>query len=361
VQESPLTQLILDTAMNAFVSMDTDGLVTEWNRSAEQIFGYSKQEALGRPVAELVMPERYREAHRQGLQRFLETGEGPVLGRRLELQGLRADGSEFPIELTIQSLEHAGAWSFHAFIADVTLRREAEQALKQANDELRRTDELKSQFLAMASHELRTPLTAIEGFTSTMLHRWDELSDDEKVGFLEIVDVQSRRLSQLVDDLLTLSRVESGKLHVDRIAVDLSLLTRRVLRELDLEGRVAVEGADDNVVALADETLLAQIVINFVSNAYKYGQPPFEVVLRENEGWVELSVCDHGPGVPAEFLDHLFEPFARARHDGSAPPGSGLGLSIVRGLAEAQGGDAWYEHAEGAGARFSVRVPRAAG
>lgn len=358
--ETPLTQLILDTAMNAFVSMDTDGLIREWNLAAERIFGHAKAEVLGQSVADLIIPRRYRAAHREGLARFLATGDGPVLGKRLELEAVRADGSEFPVEMTIRALEHRGELTFHAFIADVTVRREAEASLTRANAQLRQADELKSRFLAMASHELRTPLTAIEGFTSTMLHRWDQLDDSEKVRFLEIVDTQSRRLSRLVEDLLTLSRVESGKLHVQPSAVHVASAIKRVLSDLNVDSAVTVL-ADDNVHVLADDVHLTQILVNFVGNALKYGGPPIEIEVAADGQWADLAVCDHGAGVPQEFEGQLFEPFARARHDASAPHGSGLGLSIVRGLVEAQGGIAWYEPNEPAGARFTARLPRAPG
>lgn len=353
-----LHELILDTAMNAFVSMDEQGRIIEWNRAAAAMFGWSREEAIGQRVSETIMPERFRDAHCAGLERFLQTGDGPVLGRRLELAGLRRDGSEFPIELTIQALPHKGSTTFHAFIADVSVRRDAERALERANAELRHLDELKSQFLAMASHELRTPLTAIEGFTSTMLHRWDQLEDAEKVRFLEIIDAQSHRLSRLVADLLTLSRVESGRLDAHPQALNIAMATKRVLRELDAGDAVVVD-VPAELSVIADEDHLTQVLVNLISNAQKYGAPPIEVAAEALNGWIEISVCDHGTGVPSEFEPMLFEAFSRAPA-ARAISGSGLGLSIVRGLVEAQGGTVSYQPRTPTGSRFSARLPRAA-
>jgi PAS domain S-box-containing protein len=134
-----LTELILDRAHNAAVSMDEQGLVTYWNPSAERIFGRSREQALGRPVAELVIPERFREAHSQGLRRFLSEGVGPVLDRRIELSALRADGSEFPVEMTISALRDAGQRFFHAFIQDISERTQGEREREQLVQELQRT------------------------------------------------------------------------------------------------------------------------------------------------------------------------------------------------------------------------------
>jgi len=135
---STLAEFILDRAYSAVVSMDEDGLVTGWNPSAEAVFGLARENALGRAVAELIVPERLRAAHREGLRRFLASGEGQVLDRRLEMQALRADGSEFPVEFTISALEDAGHWSFHAFIRDISERIEADRERERLVEELHR-------------------------------------------------------------------------------------------------------------------------------------------------------------------------------------------------------------------------------
>ncbi len=135
--DSNLTELILDRAHDAAVSMDEEGLVTYWNPSAERTFGLTRQEAVGRPVAELIVPERFRAEHLAGLQRFLASGAGPVLDKRIELAALRADGSEFPIEMTISALEDGERWTFHAFIQDITERKDAEREREGLLEELR--------------------------------------------------------------------------------------------------------------------------------------------------------------------------------------------------------------------------------
>ena len=236
------------------------------------------------------------------------------------------------------------------------------ERLERVNEELQQASELKSSFVAMASHELRTPLTAIEGFATTLQHRWEDLDDTDKRAFVEVIDAQARRLGRLVGDLLTLSRIESGRMQAHPAPVLLCEVVAQTLRELDGGFDVTVD-CDPTLHVHADPDHVQQVLVNFLSNARAYGEPPFSVLARaSDDGWVELVVVDHGPGVDPEFVPQLFDRFARApvaeRRDGTS--GTGLGLSIVEGLAEANRGRAWYEPNEPRGARFGVRLPSAA-
>lgn len=234
----------------------------------------------------------------------------------------------------------------------------AKDVLEVQAAELGRLNELTGRFLAMASHELRTPVTAIDGFATTMLDRWGTLSDEQKRQFVEIIEVQSRRLRHLTNDLLTLANLEAGKIAVDLVRVEVGPLLQAALRELDAQEEVAVRCPDD-AVALADRDHLHQIVVNYLTNARKYGAAPVEVVVDERPEWVEICVADRGDGVPEEFVPRLFETFARATpQPGRDAEGTGLGLSIVRQLAHAQGGEAWYEPNSPSGAQFKARLPR---
>ena len=238
--------------------------------------------------------------------------------------------------------------------AEKELERSA-QDLRQANEELRAADEMKSHFVAVASHELRTPLTSILGFSSTLLRFWPQLSEDQRRDQVAIIDEQARRLARLVDDLLTLSRIEAGVLETRPTSVDVTGAVRRVVdafpeRSVDITVAVPPEAR-----VAADPDHLEQILMNYLANALKYGSPPYEVEARAKGRGVEIRVRDRGQGVPQGFEDRLFEKFAQAPSAHGA--GTGLGLSIVRGLAEAQGGRAWYEPNEPQGACFAVRLP----
>lgn len=212
----------------------------------------------------------------------------------------------------------------------------------------------RDEFVAMVSHELRTPLTSIGGFSSTMLETWDSLTDREKRQYLGIICVQSERLARLVAGLLTVARMDSGGLetHADKVVV-LDVLAA-VDKEVG-EGRLSIDCAPELTV-LADRDHVAQILVNYVANALKYGADPVQLQAVEADEWVNVRVSDAGEGIPDAFVPHLFERFSM--NHGREMGGTGLGLNIVRMLAEAQGGAAWYEPNSPQGSCFYVRLKR---
>ena len=163
------TRQIVENAHDAFISMDARGRITGWNSQAEASFGWTRGEALGRELAETIIPDRLRAPHRLGLERFLATGEGPVLGRRLELTALHRDGHEFPVELTISPIEMEQGFAFNAFLRDITDRKAAEQELALARDEALEASRMKSMFVANVSHEIRTPMNGVIGMSELLL------------------------------------------------------------------------------------------------------------------------------------------------------------------------------------------------
>ncbi|MDQ3991874.1 MAG: ATP-binding protein [Actinomycetota bacterium] len=247
---------------------------------------------------------------------------------------------------------------------EVEARRRAEEKLEQyaselerANAELRETDELKSHFVAVASHELRTPLTSLVGFASTMLSHWEQVSDQDKLQYVRVIHTQARHLSRLVDDLLTMSRIEAGVVEPRQEPLkvrDAAVHARDAVGE---HGRAVQVDCAPGLEVIADGDHLRQILTNYLTNAVRYGSPPIRVAAVDEGTSVVVSVIDHGPGVPERFVPHLFEKFSQASRHIPKAGGTGLGLSIVQGLAEAAGGDAWYEPNRPHGAVFSVRLP----
>ena len=245
-------------------------------------------------------------------------------------------------------------------VANTALRSTLAE-LERVNNELRRLDELKSDFVAMVSHELRSPLTSIIGYCSTMMRHWDKVDEDRKRSFIEIIDTQSRRLSGLVNDLLEMSRIESGHLETQLRP----LVLAEVLDELarDYADRLPSLTVDGAVAALvvADEEHLRRALINLLDNAIKYGAEPVTMEVVEDGGAVRVAVRDSGEGVPEEFRPRLFEKFAQASSGSKRKAtGTGLGLSIVRGLVDAMAGDVWYEPpTTDRRGGFVIQLPRA--
>jgi PAS domain S-box-containing protein len=245
--------------------------------------------------------------------------------------------------------------------------RELEQAvahrtaeLEEANRQLHELIELKDRFVAMVSHELRTPLTSISGFSSTLERLWDALPDDQKRDFVEIIGRQSWRLTRLVNDLLTLSRIASGSFRVTQSRVALRGAVEQTVRELGAEG-VEID-IEPGLAVCADADYVQQILVNYVANALKYAGPPIRITAAAADDDVEIRVADEGPGVSEDFRPLLFEEYTHRTTEGASGPhpGTGLGLAIVRQLAAAHGGAAWFEPNTPRGSVFAVRLRRAA-
>ena len=211
---------ILDAAHSAFVSMDEAGLIVYWNPRAEEMFGLPRGEAVGRPVADAIIPERYRESHWTGLRRFLETGVGPMLHRRTELIALHADGSEFPVEMTISALDEGGRWSFHAFIADVSARQEAERERQRLLDELER---------ALRESERRLSVIVNALAEAVTIRGPDDRLIDANQAALDVLGLSSVEELRAADPRALMAGYETTGEHGEIISMD-DLPSVRVLR-----------------------------------------------------------------------------------------------------------------------------------
>jgi len=236
----------------------------------------------------------------------------------------------------------------------VLLRR-----LRETNDELVQAAEIKDDFIAAVSHELRTPLTSVVGFVDVLLRGWDRLDDAQKREYLELVRAQAGRQRELVDDLLSMSRIVAGELHTTPSVVDVAGAVAATIAAAAVE--VTVSGAADLPPAWADRRHIEQILANLLINAGKYGAPPYEVHLSSRDGEVHVAVVDHGVGVPETFVAHLFDRFSQANTgDGRSASGVGLGLAISAELAAANHAEVSYSPTPGGGATFTLALPTAA-
>jgi len=354
---------IVDSAYDAYVAMDADGLIIDWNRQAEKTFGWSRKEAVGKPLHELIIPPSYREAHLAGVRNFLATGEGPLLNRRIEVPALRRDSSEFPVELTIAPIRQGEDWLFSAFLHDITLRKQTEEEMRRARQAAEAASQSKSEFLANMSHEIRTPMNAIIGMTELLL---DTALNMEQRDYLETVKKSADALLSVINDILDFSKIEAGKLELDHSPFDLrdmlgEMLTTLALRAhqkgLELAAHVAPPVPE---TVIGDPVRLRQILINLVGNAIKFterGEVVIDVCQEEKSpsGDVVLHflVRDTGIGIPEDKQKLIFEAFAQA--DGSTTRrygGTGLGLAISSRLVERMGGRLWVESESGQGSSF---------
>ncbi len=366
------TRAILESALDAIISMDHLGRVTEFNGAAERMFGYSREQAIGKELAALIIPKALREGHRVGLDTYLHTGKGPFIDRRVETTAVRSDGGEFPVEVSITRVSTAPPL-FTGFVRDVTDRANAERgrrALLEAELSARREAEAanraKDEFLATLSHELRTPLNAIVGWTRMLL---DGTLDETSIRrALTIIDRNAHAQAQLVTDLLDVSRIITGKLSLDLGPVDLGSVIGAALdtvRPAADAKRIRVTSKLSGAARLTcgDFQRLQQVVWNLLSNAIKFTPEGggVELTLAESDkGKLRLTVTDNGIGIDPEFLPRVFDRFRQA--DGSSTRkhgGLGLGLAIVRHIVEQHGGTVSAESGgPGEGARLIVELPR---
>lgn len=367
------TGAILDSALDAIIGMDHRGVVTEFNLAAERTFGYSRDGAVGRELADVLIPPALREAHRGGLSRYLATGHGPFIDRRVETTACRADGSEFPVEVSITRVPGADPPRFTGFVRDLTERvraeREREELLQResrARREAETANRAKDDFLATLSHELRTPLNAIVGWTRMLLDgSMDERSTRHA---LEVIDRNAHLQVQLVADILDVSRIITGGLTLDVRPVDLGSVIGAALDSARPAAdakriRIRVSLAPSARPVEGDPQRLQQIVWNLLTNAVKFTPVDgvIDVQLADaGENGVRLSVADNGEGIDAAFLPHVFERFRQADSSVSRQHGGlGLGLAIVRHLVELHGGTVRAESAgRGQGSTFTVSLPR---
>ncbi|MFI2433448.1 response regulator [Streptomyces sp. NPDC018693] len=361
---------VIDTARDAFVSIDEDGLVIDWNQSAERLFGFSHHEAMGRPLTETIIPERYHAAHRAGLQRILAGGETHVLGRRIEFSALHRDGHEIPVELTVWRLKSAKARCFNAFVRDISERKQAEAALTEARDQAIAAALAKSQFVASVSHEIRTPMNGVIGLSNLLL---GTSLDAEQRRYAEGVQAAGTALLSLINDILDFSKLEAGKLELERIAFSPRVLVEEVIalvaQTSQARGLELLSDCHPELPAtvIGDAGRLRQILLNLASNAVKFTEAG-EVVLRarpapsppstEHGAWLRFEVADTGIGIAEAEQERMFDAFSQA--DASTTRrygGTGLGLAICRRLTEAMGGSIGVTSRRGAGSTFFFTVP----
>jgi PAS domain S-box-containing protein len=359
------TRTIIESALDCIVMMDTQGRIVDFNAASEQTFGMSREQVLGQDLAEVLVPARYREAHRAGLRRYLETGEGEIIGRRVELSAQRADGTEFPIELAISRVETAGDPLFAGFISDITERKQAEEEIHKLNAVLEqkvreRTAQLQASnaelesFCYSVSHDLRAPLRAIDGFSQALTDELPELSETAQRYFNRI-RAATARMGQLIEDLLNLSKVSRGRLELAE--VDMSRLAREVIDNLEL--RDADRKVDisiwEGMNVRGDARLLRVVLENLLANAWKFTgkveQARIEVGQMRDRNRTVYFVRDNGAGFDMAYADKLFGAFQRL-HSTDEFPGTGVGLATVQRIVHRHGGRIWADAAPGRGAAF---------
>ena len=395
---------ILESALDCIITMDHEGKVTQFNPAAEKTFGYKREDVIGKELAELIIPPAMREAHRQGLETYRKTGVGPVLGQRIEVDAMRADGTEFPVELAITRISLSDPPAFSAYLRDITQRKQAEEQLRKARADLetrveQRTAELartnetlqlevaerkraeaeaqnakalaesanraKSDFLANMSHEIRTPLNGVLGVADLMLAT--EL-DGRQERYAQLIKTSAEALTEILNDVLDFSKIEAQKIELESEEFQLHIVIEDIVemmsRKASQKGLELCCHFDDvPPVVKGDAGRVRQVLVNLINNAIKFTETGGITIkvghekLSDGDVLLRISVRDTGVGIPANRVDRLFKSFSQV--DASTTRkygGTGLGLAISKSLCHLMGGQIGVESTEGSGSTFWFTV-----
>ncbi|MBM4265055.1 MAG: PAS domain S-box protein [Deltaproteobacteria bacterium] len=360
-------RLIVDTALDAVVSVDGRARIVGWNAQAERIFGWSREEILGAPLLETIVPPDLHERFVAESEKFQATGRGHGVGARIESRALRRNGQEFPVEFSVSPIRRCLGVTFTAFVRDITERVEGERILREAKEAAEAAAHAKSDFLATISHEIRTPLNGIFGMTELAL---DTRDDHERQDFLVRARAAAYGLMTVLNDVLDFSKIEAGRLPLESIEFDPETLLEGVLDTLAAEaqrkGLELIGCVDESVppTLVGDPGRLRQILVNLGGNAIKFterGEVLIRLALEAGSSGSATrlvgTVRDTGIGIPREQRARIFEAFTQV--DSSTTRqygGTGLGLTIVQRLVERMGGRVEVDSTPGRGSTFRFGV-----
>ncbi len=356
---------ILELIPDAIVIVNSGGQIIFVNSQAEKVFGYKRDELIGKPV-EMLVPERLRDLHVGHRSDYYSRPTPRPMGLCVDIACLRKDGSEFPADISLSPLETEEGFFVISDIRDITVRKKMEEEVRRLNIDLERriierTNELAAAnkeleaFSYSVSHDLRAPLRSMDGFSQALLEEYTGKLDDQGKDYLGRIRAASQRMAQLIDDMLSLSRVTRSEMHRER--VDMGAVAQSIAAELRRAQpeRKAEFVVSPGLYADGDAHLLRIALENLLRNAWKFsGKKPearIEFGVKEYDGRSAFFVRDNGAGFDMAYAGKLFGAFQRL-HGMKEFPGTGIGLSIVMRIIHRHGGRIWAEGEVEKGATF---------
>jgi len=364
---------ILESALDPIITLNHEGFITEFNRAAEQVFGHPRERVLGTQPSEVLFPPSISAGRKDRIDRYLEAGEGSMLGKRIEVTAVRANGESFPAEMVMTIGHEHGEPLMTFFVRDLSDRKKAERKQARYASELERSNRELEEFAYIASHDLQEPLRKIRMFGDRLEMKCGEMLDETGIECVGRMRTAAQRMQNLIDGLLTLSRVTTRGQHFEQ--VDLRQVAQEVVSDLEaqieqVDGRVEVNKLP---TIHADRLQMRQLLQNLIANALKFRRVDESPVVRVQGGFVEgqrrrsrgqsvtdelcrIVVEDNGIGFDEKYADRVFDVFQRL-HPRDVYEGTGVGLAICRKIVQRHSGSLVARSEPGRGTTFEIVLP----
>ncbi|MBL4827225.1 MAG: PAS domain S-box protein, partial [Spongiibacteraceae bacterium] len=345
---------VCESAKDAIVSSDKQGRIVTWNRGAENLFGYTETEIQGSPFTQL-----FSDNYRESLQNF---------GQLNEVVALKKDKRECPVDISQSNWTVGKHQFFTRIIRDVSSRKKYEQSLREAKITADNANRAKSEFLSAMSHELRTPLNAIMGFSQVLTLNAEQPLSEYQTECIDYIIKGGQHLLLLIDDILDLAKIESGKIDISLENIQINTLIKEcipLVQPLADKHNIHIQQTTTSDIPLmvkADNTRLKQVLLNLLSNAVKYNHDGGSVTISyelRSAALLRINVADTGIGIPEGKAHELFQPFCRLGAEATNVEGTGIGLSVSKRLVETMAGAIGFENSSQGGSIFWVELPLA--
>lgn len=360
---------LFDNALDAIITMDEAGRITEWNKQAELTFGWTRDEAVGGVLGDMIVPEEFRERHTAGMAHFLASGDGPILNQRIELEALTKGGARIPIELSVNAQKLQESYQFTAFLRDITTRKKAEENILLYTQALERSNQELDDFAYIASHDLKEPLRGLYNNAAFLIEDYQDKLGEDGAKRLHRLTQLAQRMERLVNDLLYFSRLGRTDMAIKEtnpteMVEDVKQLLEPLLRERNAH----IEIATPLPHIICDVPRITEVLRNLITNAVKYND---KAEKRIEVGFLPTAdspqgkeravfyVKDNGIGIDAQFYTEIFRIFKRLNTTkDDKDSGTGSGLTFVKKIIERHQGHVWVESTVGEGSTFYFTLPQ---